>query len=52
MEAVNILAVIIGPIAAVIITLWYQSRKEKKDAKHNAFLRLMAYRTARPYGSI
>ncbi|MBU3948657.1 MAG: hypothetical protein KJ882_00185 [Proteobacteria bacterium] len=44
----NILAVIIGPIAAVIITLWYQSRKEKRDAKHRAFLLLMAHRKSIP----
>lgn len=44
----NIIAIIIGPIAAVMITLWYQSRKEKRDTKHRSFLQLMAYRRSIP----
>lgn len=43
-----IIAVIIGPIAAVIITLFYQRYKEKQDAKNRAFLLLMAHRKSIP----
>ncbi len=47
-ETMNIIAVILGPIVAVIITLWYQNRKEKRDTKHRAFLLLMAHRRSSP----
>lgn len=43
-----ILAVIVGPISAVIITLWYQSRKQKLETKERIFLTLMAHRKAFP----
>lgn len=42
------IAIIIGPIAAVIITLFYQRYREKRDAKHRAFLLLMAHRKSIP----
>lgn len=44
----NIIAVIIGPIVAVVITLFYQRYKEKQDTKHRAFLLLMAHRKSIP----
>jgi hypothetical protein len=44
----NIIAVIIGPVIAVIITLWYQRRKERRDIKQRAFLVLMAHRRSIP----
>lgn len=47
-DTMNIIAVVSGPILAVIITLLYQKRKEKRDAKYQAFLRLMAYRKSIP----
>lgn len=47
-RTMNIVAVIIGPIVAVLITLWYQSRKEKRDAKIRLFLNLMAHRKSNP----
>ncbi len=47
-ETMNILAVIIGPIVAIVITLWYQSRKEKRDIKQRIFLTLMAHRRSNP----
>jgi hypothetical protein len=47
-QTMNILAVIIGPIIAVIITLLYQKHKEKQDIKHRAFLLLMAHRKSIP----
>lgn len=47
-QTMNIIAVIIGPIIAVSITLWYQSHKEKRDAKIRLFLNLMAHRKSNP----
>lgn len=47
-KTMNIIAVIIGPTIAIIITLWYQAHKEKRDAKHRAFLLLMAHRKSIP----
>ena len=47
-KTMNIIAVILGPIVAVIITLWYQSRKEKRDIKHRIFLTLMGHRKSNP----
>jgi hypothetical protein len=44
----NIIAVIIGPIIAVVITLLYQRHKEKQDIKHRAFFGLMAHRKSIP----
>ena len=44
MEIINIVAIILSPIIAVCITLWYQSYKSKKDAKYHLFLILMAHR--------
>lgn len=39
-----IFAVLVGPIVAVFITLWSQSRKDKKAAKRQLFTTLMAQR--------
>jgi hypothetical protein len=47
-DIINIIAVIIGPIVAVAITLWYQGRKEKRDAQHRLFTVLMAHRKSNP----
>lgn len=47
-QTMNIIAVISGPILAVLISLWLQSRKQKKDAQHHLFLTLMAYRKSYP----
>ena len=47
-EIANLLAVVVGPIVAVSITLWWQERKEKRDAKLQLFLTLMAHRKATP----
>ena len=48
MEIINIAAIIIGPISAVWITLWWQQRKEKRDAKRRLFTTLMAHRRKIP----
>lgn len=44
----TILAIIIGPVIAVMITLWYQNRKEKRDFKRHIFFELMAHRKSFP----
>jgi hypothetical protein len=48
MQAVNIIAIIVGPLFAVIITLWWQARKARRDAKERLFLTLMAHRRSFP----
>lgn len=52
MAIINIAAIIIGPVIAVLITVWWQHRweqhKEKHDAKSKLFLTLMADRKSSP----
>lgn len=43
-DIVTVSAIVIGPVVAVIITLAWQNRKEKRDAKIRVFSTLMAYR--------
>jgi hypothetical protein len=38
------LAIFLGPLAGVLFTLWFQSRKERRDAKQQLFLVLMSER--------
>lgn len=33
MIAINIVAILLSPLIAVLVTLWFQRRKEKRDAK-------------------
>ncbi len=40
------IAIVLGPLAGVVFTLWFQARKEKRDAKLSLFLALMAERKA------
>ena len=44
MEIINVIAILLSPIIAVLITLWYQHYKTKQDAKYRLFLTLMAHR--------
>ena len=44
----NIIAVITGPVIAVIITLVYQRHRLQQDIRHNLFLTLMTHRKAIP----
>jgi hypothetical protein len=48
----TILALVLSPVMAVLIsvgiTIWYQNRKQKLDAKHQLFRTLMAHRKASP----
>ena len=48
MNIINIAAIVIGPVVAVLITLWWQQRKEKRDAKMRLFTTLMAFRKSYP----
>ena len=43
-----VLATAFGPIAAVVITLWHQGRKQRRDAKMGVFFTLMANRKLQP----
>ena len=47
-DIINIIAIVVGPIVAVAITLWWQDRKEKRDAKLRLFATLMAHRKSFP----
>ena len=40
-DIVMILVVLIGPISAVLITLWAQDRNDKRSAKRQLFLALI-----------
>ena len=43
-----ILATFLGPITAVLITLWHQNKKEQYEAKRRLFVSLMAHRKTIP----
>jgi hypothetical protein len=45
---ITIIAIIVGPIAAVAVTLWHESRKEKRQTQLWLFLTLVAYRQSSP----
>jgi hypothetical protein len=47
-EVVTVIALIAGPVIAVIVTLWYQKRSEKRAAKERLFSVLMAHRRSNP----
>lgn len=38
------LAIFLGPLVGVLFTLWFQSRKERRDAKFRLFMVLMSER--------
>jgi hypothetical protein len=45
---VEIIAILLSPVTAVCVTLWWQRRKEKRDAKIRLFTTLMAFRKSYP----
>lgn len=47
-DVLTIVAILVGPIASVAVTMWWQRRKEKRDAKERLFVTLMAHRHASP----
>lgn len=46
-EGINLAAILIGPVAAVLIGLWFEDRREKKQRKLDIFRRLMGTRGIR-----
>lgn len=46
MEWVNIVAIILSPVIAVCITLWYQNTSEKKKVKRDIFMLIMKNRNS------
>jgi hypothetical protein len=48
LNIIGIIAIIVGPVSAVIITLWHQDRKQKIGEKNRLFLTLMAHRKTLP----
>lgn len=48
MDIINIAAILLSPVVAVAVTLWWQGRKEKRDAKRRLFVTLMQSRKASP----
>jgi hypothetical protein len=47
-DVITIIALIVGPVAAVCITLWHQRRTEKRAAKERLFTNRMAHRRSWP----
>ncbi len=45
---VEVIAIVLSPVTAVCVTLWWQHRKEKRDAKIRLFTTLMAFRKSYP----
>jgi hypothetical protein len=45
---ITVVALIFGPLVAVVITLWHQNRTQKLQAKERLFLTLMAHRKSNP----
>jgi len=44
MAVLTILALLFSPVIAVCITLWWQNRKEKQDAKRHLFTKRLTCR--------
>ena len=47
-QNLTIIAIFLGPIFAVLITLWHQNRKEKRQNKFSLFRTLMTHRFGMP----
>lgn len=47
-DIISVIAILVGPVTAVCITLWWQRRKEKRDKQLVLFTTLMAHRRASP----
>jgi hypothetical protein len=48
MEIVNVIAIMLSPVIAVLITMFLQSRKDKRNSKMNIFITLMSTRNRAP----
>lgn len=47
-EIATLIALVLGPVTAVLITLWHQDRAAKRGAKERLFISLMAHRKSIP----
>ena len=47
-KLITIIAIIIGPVISVIITIWYQNRETKRTAQLNLFMDLISFREYTP----
>jgi hypothetical protein len=45
-DLINLLAILLSPVIAVVVTLWYQSRTENRNIKKNIFFALMKNRNS------
>ncbi|PKO43722.1 MAG: hypothetical protein CVU30_06820 [Betaproteobacteria bacterium HGW-Betaproteobacteria-3] len=45
---ITAIAIFLGPLAGVLFTLWFQRRKDRRDAQQRLFLTLMAHRRSNP----
>lgn len=45
---IGLTAIVLGPVTAILISLYFQQRRAKRDAKEHLFLTLMANRRANP----
>jgi len=43
-----VVAIVFGPVSAILISLWYQNRKQKLETKEKLFIALMAHRKSFP----
>lgn len=48
LNIITIIALLAGPTAAVLISIWLQDRKQDYDVKNKLFITLMAHRKALP----
>jgi hypothetical protein len=47
-DLINLAALLLSPVIAVLVTLWLQGRKETRDRKERLFEALMKHRMANP----
>lgn len=47
-QTATLIALFLGPVSAVAITLWHQRRTEKRASKERLFITLMAHRKSFP----
>jgi hypothetical protein len=44
----TVLATVVTPLVAIVISIWYQERKQKQEAKQKLFLQAMMHRKSYP----
>lgn len=45
---ITAIAIVVGPLAGVLFTFWFQARKDRQAAKHDVFMTLMGQRKSFP----